>query len=81
MTDFVGRLVDDGRRVRLFVGDALDDAVVARVLADLRADRPGRELAGSEPARVMSPAASAPWMADAPCARPPHRRGSQGPSR
>lgn len=45
MTDFVGRLVDDGRRVRLFVGDALDDAVVARVLADLRADRPGRELA------------------------------------
>lgn len=54
MTDFVGRLVDDGRRVRLFVGDALDDAVVAEVLAGVRATRPGRELpVEAEPIRSL----------------------------
>lgn len=41
MTDFVGRLVDEGRRVRLLVGDPVDDAVVTRVLDAVRAERPG----------------------------------------
>lgn len=40
MTAFVGRLVDGGRRVRLFVGDDVDAAVVAQVRAAVRADRP-----------------------------------------
>ena len=40
MTAFVGWLVDGGRRVRLFIGDAADDPVVAQVAAAVRAERP-----------------------------------------
>ncbi|QJY47033.1 polysaccharide pyruvyl transferase family protein [Pseudonocardia broussonetiae] len=41
MTEFVGRLVDEGRRVRLLGGDAVDDAVAARLLDAVRAARSG----------------------------------------
>lgn len=40
LTRFVRRLLDDGRRVRLFVGDTSDRAVVEAVLDDARAYRP-----------------------------------------
>jgi len=43
MKRFVRRLVDDGRRVRLLTGDELDHPVVAEVMADVRAHRPGLE--------------------------------------
>lgn len=43
MKTFILWLVDSGRTVRLFVGDAkgCDDAVAGRLLTELRADRPG----------------------------------------
>ena len=43
MKQFVRWLVDNGRRVRLFVGDTngSDDSVVQEILADLRESRPG----------------------------------------
>ncbi len=40
MTQFVGRLVDSGRRVRLLVGDVEDERVVQEVLAEVRRQRP-----------------------------------------
>jgi len=40
MKDFVRRLVDNGREVRLFVGDRCDDSVVQEILNDLRENRP-----------------------------------------
>ncbi|MBO0827469.1 MAG: polysaccharide pyruvyl transferase family protein [Streptosporangiales bacterium] len=40
MRRFVRRLVDDGRQVRLFVGDEADASVVTEILSDA-ADRPG----------------------------------------
>lgn len=48
MKTFILWLVDSGRSVQLFVGDTkgCDDAVVARMLAELRADRP--ELAATQ---------------------------------
>ena len=36
-------LVDNGRKIRLFVGDDLDESVVQEILADLRAHRPDLE--------------------------------------
>ncbi len=41
MRRLVGRLVDDGRRVRMLTGDEVDHAVVRDVVADVRASRPG----------------------------------------
>lgn len=43
MQGFTRWLVDNGRRVRLFTGDDLDEAVVQEILADLRTQRPGLE--------------------------------------
>jgi polysaccharide pyruvyl transferase WcaK-like protein len=40
MRRLVGRLVDDGRRVRVLTGDEVDHAVARDVLADVRASRP-----------------------------------------
>jgi polysaccharide pyruvyl transferase WcaK-like protein len=40
MKDFIRWLVDDGRKIRLFVGDRCDDNVVQEILADLREKRP-----------------------------------------
>ncbi|MPZ64366.1 MAG: hypothetical protein GEU83_02170 [Pseudonocardiaceae bacterium] len=39
MKRFVRWLVDNGRRVRLFTGDQLDEVVVREIIADLRAHR------------------------------------------
>jgi polysaccharide pyruvyl transferase WcaK-like protein len=41
LKSFVRWLIDDGRSVRLFVGDELDQPVVEELLADIRAYRPG----------------------------------------
>lgn len=49
MKQFVRWLVDNGRRVRLFVGDQLDEAVVEEILADLQVHRPG-----VEPSQVLA---------------------------
>jgi polysaccharide pyruvyl transferase WcaK-like protein len=43
MKDFVRWLVDDGREVRLFVGDKCDDSMVQEILNDLRERRPGAD--------------------------------------
>ncbi len=40
MKQFVRWLVDDGRNIRLFTGDRVDDTVVQEILADLRENRP-----------------------------------------
>jgi polysaccharide pyruvyl transferase WcaK-like protein len=40
MKSFTRWLVDNGRRVRLFVGDNADETVVEEILADLRTHRP-----------------------------------------
>lgn len=53
MKRFARWLVDDGRRVRLIVGDAVDQTVVAEILADLRAHRPGLD-----PGQVIAEPAS-----------------------
>lgn len=51
MKQFVRWLVDNGRKVRLFVGDTngSDDSVVQEILADLRESRPGLD-----PSRVAA---------------------------
>ncbi len=51
MKAFVRWLVDDGRNVRLFVGDAngSDDAVVREILSDIRSQRPDLD-----PGRVVA---------------------------
>lgn len=49
MKQFVRWLVDDGRNVRLFTGDRVDETVVQEILADLRENRPGLE-----PSRVQA---------------------------
>jgi polysaccharide pyruvyl transferase WcaK-like protein len=56
MKHFVRWLVDNGRSVRLFTGDDLDESVVQEVLADLRASRPQLEpgRAATEPVRSLS---------------------------
>ena len=41
MTCFIAWLIDNGRRVRLFAGDTIDNHVVHHILADLDARRPG----------------------------------------
>jgi len=46
---FIRWLVDNGRNVRLFTGDASDDSMVQEILADLRENRPGLE-----PSRVVA---------------------------
>jgi len=53
---FILWLVDSGRTVRLFVGDTngCDDAVIGRILADLRADRPGLPSAQVSAAEVST---------------------------
>jgi polysaccharide pyruvyl transferase WcaK-like protein len=43
MKRFIRWLVDDGRKVRLFVGDNCDYSMVQEILADLREKRPGLE--------------------------------------
>jgi polysaccharide pyruvyl transferase WcaK-like protein len=48
VTAFARWLVDNGRSVRLFVGDEVDQVVVETILADLREHRPGLD-----PARVV----------------------------
>jgi polysaccharide pyruvyl transferase WcaK-like protein len=54
MGAFVCWLVDEGRDVRLFIGDRMDEDVVAEIIADLRSRRP--EL---DPARIAAdPAAT-----------------------
>jgi len=40
MQEFVRWLLDNGRHVRLFTGDRVDELVVAEILADVRAQRP-----------------------------------------
>jgi polysaccharide pyruvyl transferase WcaK-like protein len=40
MTDFVGWLVDEGYRVRMFTGDRPDEVVAAEVIAGVRRSRP-----------------------------------------
>ncbi len=56
MKVFIRWLVDGGRRVRLFAGDDLDNAVVQDVVADLRAARPDLESASvvAEPVSSLS---------------------------
>jgi len=51
MKQFVRWLVDNGRRVQLFVGDTngSDDTVVEEILADLRESRPGLD-----PSRIIA---------------------------
>jgi len=49
MSAFVRWLVDNGRRVRLFVGDPSDDRALHDILADLRTHRPDLE-----PAQVVA---------------------------
>jgi len=49
MKRFVRWLVDNGRRVRLFTGDQVDEVVVREIIADLRAYRPD-----IEPSRVVA---------------------------
>ena len=49
MSFFVRWLVDSGRKVRLFVGDAGDDRVLQEILADLQIHRPDLK-----PARVVA---------------------------
>lgn len=49
MKRFVRWLVDNGRGVRLFTGDQLDEVVVREIIADLRTHRPG-----VEPSRVVA---------------------------
>ncbi|HEY1324766.1 MAG TPA: polysaccharide pyruvyl transferase family protein [Streptosporangiaceae bacterium] len=46
---FIRWLIDDGRNVRLLVGDTYDDDVVQAILADLRESRPGLD-----PSRVAA---------------------------
>jgi len=46
---FIRWLVDDGRRVRLFIGDKSDLSMVQEIMADLREHRPGLE-----PSRVVA---------------------------
>ena len=41
MKRFSRWLIDNGRRIRLFVGDTCDDVVVQEIVSDLRAYRPG----------------------------------------
>lgn len=41
MKQFARWLVDNGRRIRFFVGDSVDYSVVEEILADLRTHRPG----------------------------------------
>ena len=41
MTRFIAWLIDNGRRVRLFAGDTIDNRVVRHILADLDARWPG----------------------------------------
>jgi polysaccharide pyruvyl transferase WcaK-like protein len=53
MKRFVRWLVDDGRQVRLFTGDPVDENVVTEILADLWAHRPGLD-----PSRVIAEPAS-----------------------
>lgn len=55
MKSFVRWLVDTGRPVRLFTGDDLDEAVVAEILADIRAQRPQLDAScvAAEPARTL----------------------------
>lgn len=48
LKQFVRWLVDGGRQVRLVTGDAVDESVVAAILADLQAYRPGLD-----PSRVV----------------------------
>lgn len=43
MKGFVRWLVDNGRQVRLLIGDQLDEVVVREIIADLRTHRPGVE--------------------------------------
>ncbi len=50
---FVRWLVDGGRQVRLFTGDQADESVVAEILFDLRAHRPGLD-----PSRMVAEPAS-----------------------
>jgi polysaccharide pyruvyl transferase WcaK-like protein len=46
---FIRWLLDNGRKVRLFSGDAGDEVAVRQILADVRRDRPDLE-----PARIVS---------------------------
>lgn len=50
---FVRWLVDEGRQVRLFTGDAVDQCVVREILADVRSYRPGLD-----PSPVTAPEVS-----------------------
>lgn len=49
MKRFVRRLLDDGRQIRLFIGDPVDERVLKEVLTDLRASRPDLD-----PSRVVA---------------------------
>jgi polysaccharide pyruvyl transferase WcaK-like protein len=49
MKCFIRWLVDNGRRIRLFVGDASDGSMVQEIMADLREHRPGLD-----PSRVVA---------------------------
>lgn len=49
MKRFIRWLIDDGRSVRLLVGDTYDGAVVEEITADLRESRPGLD-----PSRVVA---------------------------
>jgi polysaccharide pyruvyl transferase WcaK-like protein len=55
MKGFVRWLVDDGRHVRLFTGDQVDESVVTEILSDLQAHRPGLDLSRvvAEPASTL----------------------------
>ncbi|HEX6445338.1 MAG TPA: polysaccharide pyruvyl transferase family protein [Streptosporangiales bacterium] len=53
MRRFVRRLVDEGREVRLFIGDEADASVVAEILADAPMHRPGAGRLVAEPVRSL----------------------------
>src|SRR5712691_6125804 len=67
MTEFVNWLLDNGRNVRLFIGDKVDQATVDKIVADVRRQRPQLDPArlngdpvttAAELIRVMEPAAT-----------------------
>jgi polysaccharide pyruvyl transferase WcaK-like protein len=53
MRRFVRRLVDDGREVRLFIGDEADASVVAEILADVPVHRTCAGRVVAEPVRSL----------------------------
>ncbi len=67
MTEFINWLLDNGRSVRLFIGDQVDQATVDKIVGDVRRQRPDMDPArvngdpvttAAELIRVIEPAAT-----------------------